>query len=535
MSTFLILPLGLLLGGAIVSLLLARFRPRYSADAAAISAVLSLIAWIFAGQNLPIDAPGAETQPPNGLTLWRFSIDEPAWWLSFSILLIVVSSLLIMVTASRVIPTESQASPRRRSAAAASLLITAAVLLSIWAETLPAIASGWTLIAGTWAFLVWTARKERENSAIAISRVSAMLVSLLFLGFAVAAQPNLSALAATPEIWSDPARTWAMLGAIVLIGAFPLHMWRPSPGRYVIGSSALVNIAPSIAGAYFLSNLASAESDSGAAYTLLLTAFGLFGIVYCINICWSNVDKRLLVLQVITLSEISLILLAAAWANSQTVILFTLGLALAVGGLFLAAAWPGKISNLLKIPLWILVAAILGIPFTTGFVSLSLLFGSQIENGNFILALLTAIILTPIFAAAILLVWDMGKNKRPIQMSRLSDARIAAAYTLPAIGLIVVPLSTGVLGDAASWIMILSLTLGALAISWYATKNPDIRNVLKGAFRVPISFGNGKRILSSIAEGAKHFLRETAAILEGEGGMLWLLVLAVILWLVRAV
>jgi hypothetical protein len=535
MSTFLILPLGLLLGGAIISLVLARFRPRYSADAAAISSTLSLIAWVIAGRNLPIAVPGGESQSVGELALWSFSVDEPAWWVSFSLLLILASSLLIMVTASRVIPTESRASARRRSAAAAGLLITIAVLLSIWGKTLPTIASGWTLIAGGWAFLVWAARKGPENSAIALSRVSAMLVSLFFLGLAAASQPNLSLLTSSPETWSAQARTWAMLAAVVLTGAFPFHMWRPSPGKHVIGADALINIAPSIAGAYFLAKLASTGGDSSALYTILLTSFGLLGIVYCVNKCWSNLDNRLAVVQAIAVSQISLILLSAAWTNTETVILFVRGLALSAGGLFLAVTWPVKTTNQLKIPLWILAAGFVGIPVMANFIGLSSLYGSQINSGKIVLAILTAVIVMPLFAAAVLLVWEEGKKKRPIEMSGLSQARIAVAYAIPAIGIVAVPLSSQVLGDAKSWIMILASAMGAAGISWYTSRNPEIRNVLRGAFRIPVPLGSGQRIVRSIADGANLLMRETASILEGEGGMLWLLVLAVILWLVRIV
>jgi hypothetical protein len=41
------------------------------------------------------------------------------------------------------------------------------------------------------------------------------------------------------------------------------------------------------------------------------------------------------------------------------------------------------------------------------------------------------------------------------------------------------------------------------------------------------------QLLAQIGSGLDSFIRETAAILEGEGGMLWLLVFLVVIWLAR--
>jgi hypothetical protein len=533
MSIFLILPLSLLCSGAIVSLLLARYRPRYSIDTAAIFSVLALAVWVFAGRDLPILPKESGGQLESGFALGRFIVDEPAWWVSFSILLLLVSSLVLMVTASRTIHSESQLSFKRVSAASLSLLVVGGVLLSIWASTMPALATGWTLVVLAWVPFAWVARKDRENNRKAIVRAALMLFSLLFLGFAAASQSDLSTLFLAPENWSDPAKVWAMLGATALIGAFPLHWWRPSPGRYVIGTTAIVYLAPSVAGAHFLARLAGGEADGVNVFSVLLTTFGLLGLVYSIGICWSNPDKRLAIVGALALSQISLILLATAWANTATVILLIQVLALAIGGLFLGIAWPIKVSNLVKIPMWFQVAAIAGLPLTAGFIGLSSLYTEQITLNRYILAIAIAIILMPVLAAAILLVWEEGASKRTVDLSKFGQAWIIFSLSLPALGLFALPLSTDVIGAVLSWILILLSTLGAIAMSWYALKKPDVREAVSGGFHISLSWPAGTRVLRSIAVGANLFIREAAAILEGEGGMLWLLVLVVILWLAR--
>lgn len=533
MYTFLILPLGLLLGGTIVSLLLARFRPRYSADAAAISAVITLVVWLFAGRNLPLAAPGVASQPDSGMAFWRFFVDESVWWMSFSILLLLAASLVIMISADRYFHSESPKSSRRNLASSASLLTAIAVLLSLWAVTLPAIATGWTLIAGTWGLLVWSARKDQKDSTSTIVRVGAMLLSLLFIGLAAASQPDLADLTTKPASWSDQARIWAMLAAVVQLGAFPLHWWRWAGGSYLIGTAALVNIAPSVAGAQFLTRLTTNDSDVGSVFTLLLAAFGFLGIIYSVGLSWSKPDKRLVVIRAITLSQISLILLAGAWSSFASITLLTQVLILAVGGLFLGITWPGRLSNYYKLPMWVGVAAIAGTPLTLGFMGISSLYASQISDSRLILALVTALLLTPILAASILQVWESGKNKQPIVFPILGNVRLIFAFSLPALGLLSIPVSLNGKSEVLSWILILVSTAGAIAISWYTLKVPDVRETLKGALHVKVPMQMVKRIIRSVTAALSIVVRETAAILEGEGGMLWLLLLVVIFWLAR--
>jgi hypothetical protein len=70
-------------------------------------------------------------------------------------------------------------------------------------------------------------------------------------------------------------------------------------------------------------------------------------------------------------------------------------------------------------------------------------------------------------------------------------------------------------------------------LGWYVYKNPEVREAIGKAVQVSLPHYQGSRVLRSITSGAGLLVREAAAILEGEGGMLWLLVLVVILWLAR--
>ena len=208
-------------------------------------------------------------------------------------------------------------------------------------------------------------------------------------------------------------------------------------------------------------------------------------------------------------------------------------LVLAVGGLYLATSWPGRLEKWQKLPLWIAVAALLGIPLTAGFLGLSGLYDSQLTTGQPLLAILIAAAIIPVMASAILLVLETGRFSRATPLSRIDLAILLLALTLPALGVLGV---SGVFvsnGNLASWGLIFLTALGASALSWYATRTPEIRQDLRWTSRASLPLESIRRFLSNFATGASHFFREAAAILEGEGGMLWLLVLVVVLWLAR--
>ncbi|MGB3716142.1 MAG: hypothetical protein WA996_17085, partial [Candidatus Promineifilaceae bacterium] len=136
-------------------------------------------------------------------------------------------------------------------------------------------------------------------------------------------------------------------------------------------------------------------------------------------------------------------------------------------------------------------------------------------------------------AAAILQVWEVGKNKQPVDLPRLGQVSVIFAFSLPALGLIILPISPDGGREVMSWILIFVTILGAAAISWYMLNVSDVRAALTGAFHIHLPMQTAKRILGYVITGASIIIRETAAILEGEGGMLWLLLLVVIFWLAR--
>ncbi len=535
MSTFLLLLLAFLLGGTIVSFLLARFRPRYAADGAAISAVLSLVLWLFAERSVPFDASLGNNNLSAGLSLLELYVDDFIWRTSFYLLLLVTASLLVMISINRTAMLDTRRSMRSRLAPGLTLLMTATALFSLWSLSLPALLTGWTLLAGSWAILLWSSWKDKDDPSGAIVRMGLLLISLLFLGLALASQPNITDLASHPGSWSSQTRAWATMAAIVQLGAFPFHWWRPSGDGLAGGLDALIYIVPSIAGAQLLARLGADNGGEGSVILFILTAFGLLGLLYSVGYSWSHLDDPKSIGASLVLALAGLILLAAAWAGEATVYAFIQVLVLAVGGILLAVTWPGRLLPAYKIPVFVGVASIAGFPLTAGFLGITGLYGSLADSNRLNLAVVTALTLTPIIAAVFFHFWTLGGDARRIRMSSLGLTRFVLALSLLALGLIMTPAVIGEINQVTGWILLLLSTLGAVSIAWYTIRAPEVRGAIKGAFNFHLPVDSSKQVLGSFLTAAGTVVRDAAAILEGEGGMLWVLLLVVIFWLARLV
>lgn len=532
MSIILIILLAIIICGAIAEILLARYQPRYRSSAAAIAMLLALVVWLFAGRSLPLSS---ETIGSSGSSMWQLFVDDYAWRTSFSTLLLVASGMVVTAIYNRKTIPERQQSWKKNLSPAIILLTTGATLLSIWAVSLPAIFTGWTLVAISWALLLWTAEVDERDPSSVVVKLGFILGGLLFLGLAVASQPNMEQVSMRPESWSSQARFWAMMAAVIQLGALPLHFWRPMKSSFTDNAAGVIHIIPAVAGVQLLIRLSATEITDGSAYVILLTAFGLLGILYGTILAWSSLENLPIGAVSLALAQTGVILLAAAWAGTETVFAASQVFILATGSFFLLVPWSDPLAKGYKIPMLFGVAAMAGIPLTAGFYGLAGLYRNLAVDNRFILALVTALLITPLLAAATLQIWFAKASKTPNPMTTLDKSQVAIGVSLPALGLLVFPTTVENGNQLVGWLLLFFSSMGAVAISLYMIKIQDVRTTLTGAFHLPAPSETGKRLLSSVASVTGTAIREAAAILEGEGGMLWLLLLVVILWLARSV
>ena len=89
--------------------------------------------------------------------------------------------------------------------------------------------------------------------------------------------------------------------------------------------------------------------------------------------------------------------------------------------------------------------------------------------------------------------------------------------------------------DVSPWVLIAIVVAiaGGLGLSRYETRLQDAQLALRQALHLGFAGRRLLRFSASVGSGLDRIVRELAAILEGEGGMLWLLVFVVVIWLAR--
>ena len=103
--------------------------------------------------------------------------------------------------------------------------------------------------------------------------------------------------------------------------------------------------------------------------------------------------------------------------------------------------------------------------------------------------------------------------------------------TLPVLGLWTVH-GLGTAGIAA-WLGVLIPAGGGLAMTFFLGSVREAQATLREALRVPALPRPVWPWLQNAAQAAGSAVRQAAALLEGEGGLLWLLLLLILFWLAQ--
>jgi hypothetical protein len=144
----------------------------------------------------------------------------------------------------------------------------------------------------------------------------------------------------------------------------------------------------------------------------------------------------------------------------------------------------------------------------------------------------TALLTVPIVAAVILLAWNLSGSRRLEDLPRPANLGVTAALAGLAIALLALP-GTFAGRDLLAGALILLVAAGGVVISRAISRVEEAQAALRQAFRpAPL----GRRVvdtLQALGQAGTAALREAVAIMEGEGGLLWLLALLVVLWLSR--
>jgi hypothetical protein len=573
--------LALLLGGAALLPAVHRWWPARVPQVAFLTAATTSLVWLLAAGFLPLSLTFSEWPVALSLLPWQGLVDEVAWLLSALWLLLLAAALLVSVATSLAPEARRQDAngqpatgetllwpalePVRPALQPVLLLLLGATgLIAFWSNSLAGILTGWTLLAAIWILLLLLATPLKESRHGSGERPGHWLVRLgaglsapIFLWLAAAALAaalpaavNRGGLLAEIGQWPLRASAWLLLAAVWQMGIFPVHLWRPLDWHLPPYMAALIHTAPAVAGLSLLIRLVNA-TDVALSFGLPLTAIGLLGLLAGAVMSWSVTGERLRVVAALALAHASLVLLVGMWAGGEALLVEARVLLIGIGLLFLSAAAQNEPR-----PAWYVVgpllaaASLAGLPLTAGFTGRAALYNAWLDDGRFVLVLVSVLLHIPLLATAFYIAWRsrpgavsgaitpvswklglLPKGMALPEHEKWPGLLAAVALLLPAITLITPSRLAFAEVRFVTWLAILApVAAGAVLLRYLPLLREGqlaLRQVVDLDFPLAWLYQNVGRALAA----AGSALREAATVLEGEGGMLWLIVLLVILWL----
>jgi formate hydrogenlyase subunit 3/multisubunit Na+/H+ antiporter MnhD subunit len=498
--------------------------------------LLALLAQLALGLRLPVEvtfsAWGPGTLFQAGLIL---RADQITWLFSTAILFAALAAFLTGLTR----PGGPRLGPRT-----GSLLITTAALAAIQAQNLITLAVTWTALDIIYfVCLMLLARGERLEAqavlSLAFNTAATFLVVAAALNVLNSGQ-RLFIIGESPL--TSRAVLLLLLAVVFRLGVFPFHLSLPAEANIRQGLGTLLRLAPAAVALSLLAHvIAVAERLPLVPWLSAAAALGL--LVGALQ-WWDTPDPRQ-GLSFVVLAHSSLALLAALnGGQAAGVGVLAFGLALILGGaaLFLHNGYHESEKGWLAASIsGALVLA--GLPITVGFVAAATLYQALAVSGSWILLVVCVIGQLLLAASYVRLIFWPGE-----EMSK-GEPALGVAYlfglALPVLFAVVTGLATGALTKAfgASIPGLLSsenLTgLGAvLAAAIGGVGLWQFENVIRGrAERAWGSVTSAARLdwlYIAFWEVYRTFgrtLRTAADIVEGEGGVLWTIVVALLVWL----
>ena len=520
MSYFLILILLLLLGTGAAAILL-YFRPQYAPGTLLATAALLLVLWFPV--RLALSTTPAVRQGEIGtLPSWSWYMSDAGWWLGLALILLLCGgALLEWVRRDR--------DALSLQAVLLSLLLVGTTLLAATADSLATLLAGWLLLDGIWFVLLFVSSTRVADRSAAWVHFLFPGATLFLLWLAALTLPEVSGnIGLDVHGWPALTRSLLLLAALIQIGAFPFHFWRPLSRSLSPLLALLLHTTPAVAGAALLVRV-EAATDITLAFALPLTLVALLGMLWSANAAWQHSDDRPRMAALLGVGQAGLVLLAGTWAGPDAILAEARVLLLAGGVLLVAAQLTGT-DLLARLGPLLALAALAGLPLTAGFAGRTAVYDAWLDGGRWLLVLVTALLHVPYIAAVLLLVWD----KPPVALRRPQSGPAlvtTVALLLPALGLLTFSDLAG--ASIIAWFAVLLPAGAAMLLVYYLEETDAARQTVREALSLPFDSGPYLRSLYNAVRAVPLALREAIAILEGERGLLWLLLFLLLIWLVR--
>lgn len=536
-----LLPIGVLLAGVVVLVLVGLpLRFRATGPLAAGIALLSSLTLFALQGRLPLAAPLSEWRPAALLSSpLSFRIDGLNWIFALALSLLATAALLTGL---------SRPGGHRTRLRAYVLLIVAAGLTALFASNLLTLCIAWA--AFDLVFLVvMLSNVERAHAgeytvfSVTLNGAATLLLWAVALLIQVDGGSQYLHLAAFTPVQS----TLLVLAAVFRLGLYPLHLWLPAEVELRPGLGSMLHIVPATLGLMLLARLALL-GDSAMALQRALTLAGTAALLVGALLAWGQDDHRR-ALSFILLLEVGMAVLMGIWTGPYApFVLVTEGLVLvmAAGLLFLAHGLDPR-AHWASVPSAIAGLAFLGIPGTLGFAGRALLYGAWAQAGQWPL-LAVAVVTQAVLGAALVRILLRPPDEAFPQRLPLAAATLAGELLLAVplvvlglvpdglaalLGLDVRPSFADLLGNAAAavWLTLVLAVAGVLLVYRYDRGLRATRVTARPWLTAVLNLRWLYRLGLRVAGAVTVVVRAMANLLEGEGALLWTLIVLLLAWL----
>lgn len=512
----------LVLLSALATVVASFARPRFTHVSALGGMVVICLAWLAARVSLPLT-----------LTLGLESSLWPAWsWRAGSVSWTI--SLAIILLSLGVLALAARSDQHQRTDTLFIHLLASAALLACWSDSLATHVMTWSAMAIVWVLDAAAAMDDGQPWLPALSRrAAAAFTGVLVLWFAaISAGPgaDISGI----EAWPTLTRTLVLVAAAYQIGLFSFHAWESNAGERSAVRLALLHAAPAAAGAVLLARL-EASSQIGLAFALPFTLVGLLALLAGAYRAWIALPHQTALAVGLIQSQSGLVLLAGVWVGPEAVVVESLVLLLA-GGILLLDIWRERLAGLAQLPqpgVIISAAALAALPLTAGFAGRSALYATWLEESRWLLMVVTALLHIPLLTALFTAYLPPGRrlDNAPGEEHPTPDVARTLSLLLPTLALFSVSALSQ--APAVAWLAILLPVLVAGLVAWRLEEPAELSRTVRQAMALPIaaerpSFAGLRRVATAATAAA----RDALSLLEGEGGLLWLLLFVVILYFI---
>jgi NADH:ubiquinone oxidoreductase subunit 2 (subunit N) len=492
-----------------------------------ITTLLALAALWSMRAALPATQIIAAWQPISVFTVpLSFRVDEPGWLLAMALLVVLLTTAFTW----EAYPGQDRPGPR-----AVALLLTAAVLGGIFASNLLTLAVAWGMLdlAFVVALLVRGGSEVGRRAALAIVVNTASTICVWIAALLIENQQG----SLYWHLFNAPedARAWLMAAAVLRVGLYPFHQWMPvelgkEPDRAVI-----IFIVPTVAGLALWMRMSLANALPAESIVPLLSVLSL--LVGAL-LAWRSAQARN-GLPFIALSLTGSVgLLVANGASSTQIIVATLNWMFINVSLFIARGLDRRQ------PYWsvgslIALLSLAALPGTLGFVVQQSVVVAAVNHKQWLILLAVVLAQVGVISAALRFLLSSATEGAPTNMVRKIVWGLALACG--ALPLLILALTQNVLPALPST----SELLGQLTpIGWLALYGPLVIGAVLAWRGLVVArtrsdgeqsmWGHILRLdwvnsaLFYLIDRVTVLLRATASLFEGEGGLLWTVIVLVI-------